>query len=318
MSETTDPLVAFGARIRAMRWLKPDASTETLSAEAREQMIDRVSEHFAALCALGEREAPTERPVVHFTRSMTEANTRWESSWSEALAPEALWHVTLLESVRREVVPQAGDPTGALGRATQVVTKALRASTPPLPVVLPGTQVTHRTLELLPALATLTAHAAYIAARPEPADGSRSPWYALVELWDLGVWPMILPGGEFLIYVPVQDAQGIVPDTDKPSVRELPRRVPVGATEARSIPPLHRLGVGPGPCIFPLPPVFETGPPVGEPLGPAMPMDFASMPTGGAPMPVAPMPPDIPWMRSPPKPPVDEPWYKRLARKIKG
>lgn len=68
MRETTDPLDKFGVRVRAMRWLRPDASTEALSLEAREQMIDRASEHLATLCARGPRELPTERPVVSFTR----------------------------------------------------------------------------------------------------------------------------------------------------------------------------------------------------------------------------------------------------------
>lgn len=58
--------------------------------------------------------------------------------------------------------------------------------------------VTHRSLDLLPALATLTAHSAWVASHTEPADRARSPWASLVELWALGVWPMILPAGEFL------------------------------------------------------------------------------------------------------------------------
>lgn len=281
-----DPLAALAARVREMRWLKPDAGTESLSAEAREQIMDRVTEHLATLCALGKREAPT-RPVVHFTRSMTDANTRWEARWSEAIAPEALWHVAMLDAVRENVEARiaetGGNPTQ---RVEALLGAALQANRPPVPVVPPSYSGAIRSQRGAPALHTLLAHGLYLAVHPEPAEAALSPWAPLIELWALGVWPMILPDGEFLIYVPVQDALGVVPDADRASVREIPRRAPIGAKKSGAIPALHVLGVGPGPCVFPQPPPSVPGV-LAAAFGPPR---VIPRPMGGAPPPVKPGP----------------------------
>lgn len=41
-----------------------------------------------------------------------------------------------------------------------------------------------------------------------PAD-QPSPWRPLLDLWAMGVWPLALPGGDALVWVPQLDATGV-------------------------------------------------------------------------------------------------------------
>src|SRR5205814_1329594 len=57
-----------------------------------------------------------------------------------------------------------------------------------------------------------------------PPEDASSPFAPLAELWSLGVWPLALPGGDAIMWVPPLDARGL------PELNLEQADLPVGGT----------------------------------------------------------------------------------------
>lgn len=276
---------AFIERVRAVRWLAPDAAMDALDETARAWIDERVDEHLAAASRYTSH-GPFEARV-ECTRGFGDAAVRWEAAW--ASAPPSTPYLAALDRAA-----QPFDGPGDDGRRfawAQQAMRLAREAAPPCAAwaAMHGFGEVH---DALPGVTCAALHAGWLALFDDDPEVP-SPWEPLFALWERGLWPLAMPDASMLVYVPHVANGRLVAPTGL--ALPLPRRSPQPAGWSSPMPRLRALGCGPGPSLEAL----EPGPP--------------DMPLGGAPMPVQPFPVVQPLMPNPP-PPAREPWYKRLFR----
>ncbi|MCC7542884.1 MAG: hypothetical protein IT379_42100 [Deltaproteobacteria bacterium] len=191
-----DPIAREIERIRRIRWLDPDLELHELEPAAMD-WLDLTAKEHARLVA---RHLPsTSRlcPRVVVTRGMEETCERFD---------EACLFETTVETLERLV-----EQRGATGALRTEVESAVRESQQ-------RSQPWARTLEPLwttarPGLATALAHVGWVA-REGTTD---SPWSALMSCWERGAYPLALPEGGLLVYVPVVAQRALVADPRNPA-----------------------------------------------------------------------------------------------------
>lgn len=302
---------ALVLRAERMRWLAPDAAMDALGEEARAWVHDRADEHLAALAPFAEGAAFEAR--VSFTRELAEAARRWDDAW--APAPRTPYLLALTRA--KEAIWETAD--GDVEAPDRAAWRVMDALPPP---DLWNSLLGHGAYDTLPGVECAGSHASWLVHH----DAGTSPWGPLFALWERGLWPLALPDGELLVYVPIVAYGRLLPSAASPqhtpplvpipstfppsqAPDPVPVRRPRAALPLSVFPNLRDLGCGPGPGRDrPLPP---RAPPL--PPGPQMPL-------AGAPMPVTPYPVPLPSgavaqvSPVPVTPTKPEPWYKRIFR----
>lgn len=237
---------AFLEAVGAVRLLEPDAELDALTAEATAWLEARACEHHAALLPfLPSGQAPSESRVTT-TRSMREAGRRWEGAWARfertSAPPGFLGVAGALQSV-------LGALPGALyGRLWTSALEALTSSLAPDGAWVRCLGASPQGLQA--PLAVAACHARWLAAFGEDSPGP-SPWAPLWALWERGAWPMVLPEGAFLVYIPVLRGRSLVPEpgASEPSTARL--RIPFEVFTGAFLPSLEQVGYGPAPGLAP-------------------------------------------------------------------
>jgi hypothetical protein len=307
---------ALVLRAERLRWLSPDATMDALDEPARQWVRDRADEHLAALTPLAQ--GATWDARVSFTRELKEATQRWDDAW--ATTPTTPYVQALQAAVERLDAVDARSADVDLARLR--IRQAL-----PVPHLW-NNLLGHGAQDTLPGALCAQLHAAWLV----KCGDAPSPWGPLFDLWERGLWPLTLPDGAFLVYVPIVahgelllSATSPRPDPTRPPV---PRRAPwdpdpipvrrprPAVSSAPFFPRADVLGCGPGPGRdHPLPPTVPQMPlggapmPVGPHPMPVGPHPMPQPPPSGAVMPVSTLP-----VVAPPEAPKPEPWYKRLFR----
>ncbi|MBI5516944.1 MAG: hypothetical protein HY909_24390 [Deltaproteobacteria bacterium] len=259
------------------RWLLPDAALEALEPSARAWLEAMAEEHRAAAGAFADQDSPAPIPgPVRVSRSLPAALDAVGDAWAATRTPDA--HLQALyrawsEAWRREklgdhpaTLSQArtsgawGDVHRWSGRATQAIAlwyvhnRGQSGGVAPFLRLLPYLQGRHGDCHLVDMADCLPG---LILAEWEALHGRQlgdrpSPWRPLLALWDGGVWPLLLPDGALLVWVPVRRSDAVVLDPASPwvpgasdaldAVRSLRR--PTAARGSSCLPTLRGLGLG--------------------------------------------------------------------------
>ncbi len=241
-------------RLRRARWLRPDAELESLDDDARTWLSDRFDELLAALTPwAGDRALPSTIPL-RVTRSMHEAERLWREAWERPGSPGAV--------------------LSAIGCANGALTRALAERSPKKQRAVNA----YASNVSVSALSHLSVYFKEQRVASEPADArlgamvtrhlewtlafddaTPSPDGPLLAIAMRGAWPLLLPGDEALVYVPVEhegrpapwlEGDPIDPQAEIPElVRHGPRHRPVAVEECTALPAWWQLAL-PIPITF--------------------------------------------------------------------
>jgi hypothetical protein len=248
-------------RLAGFRWFTPDGEMETLTASALQWIDDRVDEHVAALRVFETDELRLPEVTVRVTRSMDDACALWESSWTERDT-----------GIRRIAKPPFAR---VLERAAHAATERVARDHDMTSVLFPAMQLDRFARELversptwrallaqrlwedrIPGFAAVVLHLDWRMAFDDDPERP-SPWAPLVALWERGLWPIALPDGVVLVYVPVLRGGVIVPEPQRADDAPVPRRPVRSATATRALPTWCELGYGPPPGQLDIPREFR-------------------------------------------------------------
>jgi hypothetical protein len=230
------------ARCGPARWLRPAADVAALDVGARRKVEALLARHNDALLRPGAtRRDP---PRVTYVRALVEALQRWRDAWADAEEIEALAesragfaHVRAFDAAARLHAPYDPAERAYLARACAAL--AARAA--------PGSGFFEPDSPVGAALARLggsvrggaspveTLARAAIDHRLLIGSAEGCPFTPLLALWDRGCWPLAMPGGDWLVYVP-RRAAADEPAQDAGAVAPRPR----GPLGPRSLGPVDR------------------------------------------------------------------------------
>lgn len=232
----TSPRAAMRAlteRLNAARWLSPDAGLDLLPGAEREWLDARHEEFRASLATLA---APFEvTGSMEVLRSAPDVAARWSAQWSDAVADAP--NPPLLAALG------AAEGSGAAVKITAVPAKLRSAVEAALADAVRrwgGALGPQQALQIS-AMRVVERQWAWV----QRAGAEASPWAALLEVWMRGAWPVVLPDGGWLVFVPVwQDGRGVA----DPSHAVAPLTM-VGRELPLHLATLESLGLGPPPRI---------------------------------------------------------------------
>ncbi len=206
MEQTLDDLLA------SVRWLSPDAELDRLTDDAR-LFIHSIADELAGIW---QQHAKQELPVLapYITRSASDAVARWTRSCAAPSVDRFRSHTATVDPwsaahqsvlTRRLAVERDAPPLlDAIHRFRALIEGAS------LPVPEPWKPAWSL---LLPGFFTVYRHW-YSGAKMPATYGAPSPWGPLVALWTRGVWPVLCPNGELIVWVPTRRDGAIVRDAD--------------------------------------------------------------------------------------------------------
>lgn len=180
-------------------WLAPTTQVSRLSGRAHDQILEELRAFHEALAPLASQGRPLDPLHVEFCFDWEEAQSTWRQAWRESpLFDGELEH-------RSSEVLRALSRAAELGRrgASEALDASRRAD---LDEDLDGVlqQVASRSLPwcespgVAPGQVLASRHAEWLLGCPDLP----SPWLPLLALWKVGLWPMVLPAGRVLVYVP--------------------------------------------------------------------------------------------------------------------
>lgn len=277
---------AFVERLVTARWMTPDPSLECLDGEALAWLDARADEHLAALLPVLPEGAP-DSLRVETARSVEEAAAALDAAWSTGADS---WHARALAAALATLGPDLDAQTRA--QLHHAVVMSLYTSAPWLRDEL---QYFANRDDDRPTPEVVAGHD--LRWRARWGDTTPSPWAPLLAIWERGAWPTALPDGALLVFVPRRSVEATA----------------LGAPLPTSPPPENtRWGrqARPAPWTTRLPTLSQAG------LDPILHLDAVLLPDApimmaGAVMPITPLPPlEVP--------PPDEPWYRRMWRRVTG
>ncbi len=241
-------------RLGRGRWLEPDASLESLDEPARAWLSDRLDELLAALTPWSEGDELPSVLALRTTRSMHEAERTWHEAWERirVASPGAILRAferanaalstalsTRARSKRRAMEEFAMSTVGRVRARLDTLAVRLREGATFVPALVD---------EKLGAL--VTRHLEWVLVH---GDARPSPFGPLLAIWLRGAWPVLLPGDEAVIYVPIEHEGSVVPwiegdplnrRSENPLIeRHGPLRRPVGAEFTTAAPTWWELGL---------------------------------------------------------------------------
>ena len=246
-------------RLAALRWLRPDAALDALAPEA----LTWIDAQLDAFCAALQVFSPGGEPVPPLTltveRSVRRVTDRWAAAWAApALHPVVALLAAAEEETARELTRlcarsdllrlhwEIREALSALGRAPspwaevmrQLEARARQERRPEAPR-WPANE---------PAAALAAAqHLRWIAAFGDDAT-TPSPWGPLVAIFERGAWPLLLPDGAALVYVPVVRGGRLVAEPDVDDARP---PLPVAESRRSVLPRAFRALEAAGVCVPP-------------------------------------------------------------------
>jgi hypothetical protein len=246
-------------RLTAIRWLRPDAALDALAAEA----LAWLDAQLDALCAALHLFSPGGQSVPPLTlaveRSVRVVGDRWAAAWA---APERHPIVALLATAEEETARELTlrctrsdllnlhweirSALSVLGRAPSPWAEVMRQ-------LEASARREHRSEAPRwpanePAAALAAAqHLRWILAFGDDAT-TPSPWGPLLAIFERGAWPMLLPDGTALVYVPLVSAGRLVAEPEGD-----PARPPLPVAESRRsvLPRAFRALEAAGVCVPP-------------------------------------------------------------------
>lgn len=254
--EHREIFVRMIAWLDTVRWFAPDPAMEALDTDAVAWLHARLDEHTAALRPILDEHEHLSEPQMFFTRSMDEAYGLWESRWMAYDADGRrlkmpFYHRALQKAadMASEINARRYDLFDGMSVAHDF-DLALRSSLERSPVwrLLRGKLWS----DDVPALSTAVLHLDWSIA----FDGDAaypSPWAPLLRLWERGTWPLSLPEGDVLVYIPMLQGGRVIPRPERPEETEVPMRPVRSATAARVLPRLYELGYGVPPVSLEVP-----------------------------------------------------------------
>jgi hypothetical protein len=247
-------------RLASFRWFMPDGEMETLGASALQWIHDRIDEHVAALRVFETDALQLPEVSVRITRSMDEACALWESSWTERDTGERPVTKPPFARVLERAARAATERVANDHNMTSVLLPAMQLDRFARELI--GRSLTWRTLlaqrlweDRIPGFAAVVLHLDWRMAFDDDPERP-SPWAPIVALWERGLWPIALPDGVVLVYVPVLRGGVIVPEPERADDGPVPRRPVRSATATRALPTWCELGYGPPPGQLEIPRQF--------------------------------------------------------------
>lgn len=256
------------ARIERCRWLVPDAEMEALTSAALSWIDERVDELCAALSRASPSSGEFTAAPVTIERSARAALRRWTTTRDMI---EQSPHLGALraadEDATREIAKRLS--VRDVQSATTEVRRAVEATSEPPSPWRAALTLRARTAgergrtdpplhgrEAHPGAAVADAHACWVLAFGD--DASRpSPWAPLLAMFERGTWPMALPDGSVLVYVPVLRDGALVPE---PHGTKKAKRFPVRSEGGALFPSLEAAAMKLGVCVPPSLPPLDEGP----------------------------------------------------------
>jgi hypothetical protein len=216
------------ARVRAIRWLEPDAEMDTLGEGARTWIAERVEEHTVALSLLHALEPVTLawRAERMLDRARVESGHVSYAGDVVEFSLAALAWIALLDDARQVALRNAKEALGA-ARRTEVVEAVWEVLRAPAAHMRKeawaqrsrserwdgGGEVRNADDYAVGATggAALVYHALW---ELSAKDGEPSPWAPLIALWERGVCTLAALDGAMIVYVPLRDKKGLVCSPD--------------------------------------------------------------------------------------------------------
>lgn len=199
---------ALVRQVEKVRWLSPEAGEGELPSGLRSRIEERVVAFGEALrLADPELDAPTCRVV----RCAEELSAAFLTAWGAAADQRDSWRFQ--EALRRANAARWMESDEDLRDWRELLDKALAASIERSDALRLGAPVSDP-----PFVRIARSELAWLARE----DDVPSPWGPLLELWMMGAWPVWLPGGEVLVYVPVRRGGAVAWAPDSPTYLELP------------------------------------------------------------------------------------------------
>jgi hypothetical protein len=199
---------ALVKQVEKVRWLSPEAGESELPAALRTRIEERVVAFGEALrLADPELDAPTCRIV----RCAEEMCAAFLTAWGGAAEQRDSWRFQ--EALRRANAARWMESDDDVRDWRELLDKALEASIVRSDALRMGAPVSDP-----PFVRIARSELAWLARE----DDVPSPWGPLLDVWMMGGWPVWLPGGEVLVYVPVRRGGAVAWVPDSPTYLELP------------------------------------------------------------------------------------------------
>ncbi len=204
----TAQIEALVKQVAAARWLAPEADEGELPAA----LTARIDDHLRALsAALRAADPGLEAPTGRVLRCAEELCATFLSAWAAAADRRESWRFQ--ESLRAASAARWMESDEELRTWREALDAALADSIRRAPALRQSAPVSDP-----PFVRIARSELAWLVRDDEVP----SPWRPLLDLWTLGAWPVWLPSGELLVYVPVLRGGAIAWAPDSPTWRELP------------------------------------------------------------------------------------------------
>jgi hypothetical protein len=205
LNERIDQLIA---KVASAQWLTPTESGDELSSEMLQRIESHVKSFGDALC---KSDPEIKAPTCSVVRCAEELCNQFLSAWSTAANQKDSWRFQ--EALRRANAARWMESDDDVRGAQEELEVELMSSLERSASLCFGAPVKDP-----PLMRIARAELAWQARD----DDEPSPWGPLLDIWLEGAWPVWLPHGEVLVYVPLRREEEIAWVPDSPTPWELP------------------------------------------------------------------------------------------------
>jgi hypothetical protein len=191
-------------KVETARWLEPGADAEDLTPK-----IEAHVEQFGRCLAKADPEIKAPRCSV--TRCAEDLCARFLVAWGKAAASKDVWRFQ--EALRRANAARWMESDDDVRASQEELEEALKGSLARSGALCVGAPVKDP-----PFMRIARNELAWLARD----DDEPSPWGPLLDLWAMGAWPVWLPGGEMLVYLPTRRDGNLLWVPESPTPWDLP------------------------------------------------------------------------------------------------
>lgn len=192
-------------KVETARWLDPGAASDEDLAAKAEGLVAQFGR------CLAKADPEIKPPKCTVTRCAEDLCNRFLSAWSKAAGSKDVWRFQ--EALRRVNAARWMESDDDIRTSQEELEVALNESLSRAGALCIGAPVKDP-----PFMRIARNELAWLARD----DDEPSPWSALLDLWVVGAWPVWLPAGEMLVYVPMRRDGNLLWVPDSPTPWDLP------------------------------------------------------------------------------------------------
>lgn len=199
---------ALVKQVEKVRWLAPEAGEGDVPPTLRARIEDRVAAFGRAFV---KADPSAKAPRCRVVRCAEEFCAAFLTAWGRAAPHRDVWRFQ--ETLRGANAARWMESDDEIIEWREALDRALAASISRSDALRMGAPVSD------PPFVRIARNELAWLARD---DDEPSPWGPLLDLWTAGTWPVWMPDGEVMVYVPVRRGGAVAWAPDSPTYLELP------------------------------------------------------------------------------------------------